>query len=82
MDPAGYFVIVPLADRGIINVEHYAYDHTLLRVIEGCSARALCRLIIDNGWVSELSHAAYLGRELTKAEFSLNHRSKYIQDGA
>ncbi len=82
MDPAGYFVIVPLADRGIINVEHYAYDHTLLRVIEGRSARALYRLIIDNGWVSELSHAAYLGRELTKAEFSLNHRSKYIQDGA
>ena len=49
MDPAGYFVIVPLADRGIINVEHYAYDHTLLRVIEGRSARALYRLIIDNG---------------------------------
>ena len=23
--------------------------------------------ILENGWVSELSHAAYLGKELTKA---------------
>ena len=33
MDAAGYFVVVPLADRGVIHVEHYAYDNALLRVI-------------------------------------------------
>jgi len=27
-----------------------------------------------------LSHAAYLGRELAKAEFSLKYGFKYIQD--
>lgn len=82
LDRAGYFVIVPLADRGVITMEHYAYDNTLLRVIEGTNARALYRMIIANGWVSELNHAAYLGKELTRAEFALIHGDRYVQDGA
>lgn len=82
LDRAGYFVIMPLRDRGIINIEHYAYDNKLLRVIEGTSAREIYHTIIDNGWVTELSHAAYLGKELAKAELSLQHGFKYRQDGA
>lgn len=82
MDKAGYFVIVPLADRGIINVEHYAYDNSLLRVIEGKTARAIYSMMIDQGWVTELSHAAYLGKELVKAELSLQLNFKFVQDGA
>lgn len=82
MDQSGYFVIVPLTDKGIINVEHYAYDNTLLRVIEGTNARALYSIIVSNGWVSELSHAAYLGKELTKAELSITFGFKYLQDKA
>jgi len=35
-----------------------------------------------NNWVSFLSHAAYLGKELTKAELSLKLKCRYIQDGA
>jgi hypothetical protein len=35
LDRARYFVIVPVAQNGLINVEHYAYDHALLRTIEG-----------------------------------------------
>ena len=82
LDMAGYFVIVPVPDRGVINVEHYDYENTLLRVLEGTEARALYRKIVDNGWVIELSHAAYLGKELAKAELSLEYGFKYIQDGA
>jgi tetrahydromethanopterin S-methyltransferase subunit A len=82
LDKAGYFVIVPLPDKGVIDVEHYAYDNTLLRDIEGSSARALYAAIINGGWVTELSHAAYLGKELAKAEFSLRHGCRYVQDGA
>lgn len=82
MDNAGYFVIVPLTDRGAINVEHYSYDNSLLRIIEGTTARAIYHMIISNGWVTELSHAAYLGKELVKAELSLQHSLKYVQDGA
>lgn len=82
MDKAGYFVIVPIADKGIINVEYYAYDNSLLQVMEGTTARAIYKTIINNGWVTELSHAAYLGKELVKAELSLQHGFKYVQDGA
>ncbi len=82
MDKAGYFVVLPLADKGTISVEHYSYDNTLLRIIEGRSARSLYSTLVANGWVSELSHAAYLGKELAKAELSLEHGFKYVQDGA
>jgi tetrahydromethanopterin S-methyltransferase subunit A len=82
MDKAGYFVILPLEDKGTINVEHYSYDNTLLHVVEGPNARALYFAIVGRGWVIELSHAAYLGKELAKAELSLQHRFTYLQDGA
>jgi tetrahydromethanopterin S-methyltransferase subunit A len=82
LDKAGYFVIVPRPDKGVIDVEHYAYDNTQLRVIEGASARAIYAALINGGWVTELSHAAYLGKELIKAEYSLQHGGKYVQDGA
>jgi tetrahydromethanopterin S-methyltransferase subunit A len=54
----------------------------LLRVVEGTNARTIYRTLVANGWVSELSHAAYLGKELAKAELSLRHGFKYVQDGA
>lgn len=82
MDKAGYFVIVPVEERDVINVEHYAYDNKLLRIIEGTNARDLYITLVTNDWVTELSHAAYLGKELTKAELSLKFGFKYIQDGA
>ncbi|MEW6506177.1 MAG: DUF4346 domain-containing protein [Bacteroidota bacterium] len=82
MDKAGYFVILPLSEKNIINVEHYSYDNTLLRVIEGNDARSIYWTIINNNWITMLSHAAYLGKELEKAELSLIHGFKYVQDGA
>jgi len=82
MDMAGYFVIVPLPGKGIISVEHYSYDDKLLRTIEGKDARSLYWTIIGNKWVTQLSHAAYLGKELEKAELALKYGLKYSQDGA
>ncbi|MCL5020268.1 MAG: DUF4346 domain-containing protein, partial [Bacteroidetes bacterium] len=81
MDKAGYFVILPLPEKGIISVEHYSYDDKLLRTIEGKDARSLYWTIIENNWVTQLSHGAYLGKELAKAELSLVHSFKYVQDG-
>jgi len=82
MDKAGYFVVLPQAHRGTILVEHYGYDDKLLHTIEGKDARSLYLTIIENNWVTQLSHSAYLGKELTKAELSLKYGFKYIQDGA
>lgn len=82
LDKAGYFVILPLPDQGIIHVEHYSVDNRLLRVIEGNAAAQLYGTIVKNGWVTELGHAAYLGKELARAELSLAMPIKYVQDGA
>lgn len=82
MDRVGYFVIIPQPEKGIITVEHYSNDNLLLRVIEGKDARSIYWTIIENGWVTQLSHAAYLGKELAKAELSIKTGCKYVQDGA
>ena len=82
LDKAGYFVIVPKAHTGLIIVEHYSNDNQLLHIVKGDNARDLYWTIIDNKWVTELSHAAYLGKELAIAEMSINHDFKYIQDKA
>ncbi|MDS3861387.1 DUF4346 domain-containing protein [Thermosynechococcaceae cyanobacterium BACA0444] len=82
MDKTGYFVILPKLEKRIILAEHYSYDNTLLRVIEGNSARSLYWTIIENGWVTQLDHAAYLGEELARAELSIQLGFRYVQDKA
>lgn len=82
LDRAGYFVIVPKAELGIILVEHYNYANQLLRVIQGDNARDIYWTIIENNWVGEMSHAAYLGKELAAAQLSMQMGFKYIQDKA
>jgi tetrahydromethanopterin S-methyltransferase subunit A len=80
LDKAGYFVIN--IEDGVLLVEHYDYKEKLTRIIEGRNARSIYLTLIRNGWISKLDHAAYLGKELTKAELSLKHNFKYLQDGA
>ena len=82
MDKSGYFVIIPQTEKGLITVEHYSYDNRLLRRIEGKDARSVYITIIEKGWVTQLTHAAYLGKELAKAELSLKLGFRYVQDGA
>ncbi len=82
LDKAGYFVVLPIHDQKVIHVEHYSYDNSLLHIVEGVAARSLYLKIIDENWVSELSHAAYLGKELAKAEMSLAFGTPYDQDAA
>lgn len=50
-------------------------------VIKGRSAEEICYEIIERGLASELTHAAYLGRELQKAELALRTGKGYQQDG-
>ncbi len=82
LDKKGYFVIVPKAESGHILVEHYSNQNELLHIIQGENARDLYWTILEGGWVSELSHAAYLGKELMAAELSLKYGFKYFQDKA
>lgn len=79
LDPAGYFIIrLDYAEKQII-VEHYDYDKNLLHRVCGKDARNLYWTLIENHWVSDLSHAAYLGKELAFAEVALRKGWDYEQ---
>jgi tetrahydromethanopterin S-methyltransferase subunit A len=82
LDKAGYFVIIPSKKKKKIIVEHYSYNNKLLRTIEGSNGRDIYLTIISNKWVKELGHAAYLGKELVRAELSIEKGLKFVQDGA
>jgi tetrahydromethanopterin S-methyltransferase subunit A len=63
-------------------VEHYDYKERLLQVIEGKDARTIYWTLINNGWITQLDHAAYMGKELARAEFSIKYGVNFEQDGA
>jgi len=83
LDPAGYFVImVSKGKENPLLIEHYSNDGTLRNMFEGEDSASICATLIENKLISQLDHAAYLGRELAKAELSLVSDSKYNQDQA
>lgn len=82
LDKEGYFVVLPQLRSGRIIVEHYSNDNHLIHVIEGDDARNIYLAVIENRLVSRMDHAAYLGKELEKAELSMKHGFRYVQDGA
>jgi tetrahydromethanopterin S-methyltransferase subunit A len=82
LDKAGFFVVIPQAATGLIVCEHYDNSGRLAHVIEGRQAALIAATVIQEGLVTQLDHAAYLGRELTKAEIALKTGSHYEQDAA
>lgn len=85
-DLSGFFVIMV---KDEIIVEHYANVQkegdlevetgNLNTVVTGTSAKAICDTIVREDLVSRLDHAAYLGRELQKAEIALKEGLEYEQ---
>ena len=63
-------------------MEYYANSGELLQTIEGTEAASIYYTIIEFGFISKLDHAAYLGKELTKAEYFLKYDIPFIQDKA
>lgn len=82
LDPAGYFVVYPDRVRGSLMLEHYTNQGVLDRILSGTSAVAVYSGAIEGGLVSRLDHAAYLGRELARAEHALQSGERYVQDRA
>jgi tetrahydromethanopterin S-methyltransferase subunit A len=81
-DPAGFLVVYPNHQAKTLVVEHYTTAGVLGCVIEGKTPMALCSEVVRRGLVSQLDHAAYLGRELVAAERSLQRGEPYTQDRA
>lgn len=79
-DPAGFFVIQVNRVAGEIMAEHYNPSFELLRVLHGKKALEIYSTIVRNGWATMLGHAAYLGRELAKAELALQSGWTYEQN--
>jgi tetrahydromethanopterin S-methyltransferase subunit A len=82
LDKAGFFVVLPQAATGLIICEHYENSGRLAHVIEGRQAAVIAATVIEQGLLTQLDHAAYLGRELAKAEIALKTGSHYEQDAA
>ncbi len=82
LDPAGYFIVYPDQRMKRLALEHYKNSGVLDVVLEGDSAAALYTTAIERGLVTRLDHAAYLGRELARAERSLETGETYVQDKA
>ncbi|MDO5845589.1 MAG: DUF4346 domain-containing protein [Methanocorpusculum sp.] len=74
IDPCGNFRI-GIADGMIVAVRRGA-------AVRGKTAEDVFAAILAEGGVSLLDHAAYLGRELMKAELAIRFGRSYEQDGA
>ena len=81
-DPAGYFVIYVDRPRHLLPLEHCGNEGVLDAVIEGETAPELYIPAVDKGLVSRLGHAAYVGRELARAEQALRSGDPIVQDAA
>ena len=82
MDPKGYFKIYLDEKKKRIRITHFNNsvnfkDATLTLV--GDDAESLYKAIIKTDLVSRLDHAAYLGKELVKAELALKLGMSYSQ---
>ncbi len=82
LDPAGFFIILPDKETGVITCEHYENSGKLMHVIEGKESALIAATAVERGLITRLDHATYLGRELAKAEFAIQTGATYTQDGA
>lgn len=81
-DPAGYLVLYPDRRSNRLVLEHYSNAGVMANVFDGATSTALYSAVIEAGVISRLDHAAYLGRELARAEAALRDGTDYVQDKA
>lgn len=81
-DRLGFFLIRLDPAGGRLLLDHYGQDRRLLHRLVGDSAAALSQTAVRLGLLGELAHAAYLGRELARAELALREGRPYEQDSS
>ncbi len=79
-DPRAYFLIRINPKKSTIEVGLATYDHIIRKRIWGRYAVEIYNTIVKHKLLSRLEHAAYLGKELYKAEMALRYGLKYRQD--
>jgi len=79
-DTAGWFRIeVDREEEAIVAIHYVAVGEPNL-VVKGKDAREVYQTILRRGLVGKYDHAAYLGKELMKAELALKLGRSYLQD--
>jgi dihydropteroate synthase-like protein len=63
-----------------INAIYYNKNKKPILWFQGTSAEKIYKEILSRGIIKNLAHAAYLGKELAKAEIALKLGREYIQD--
>ena len=58
------------------------YDYKLIKAYRGTDVQSLYKKIIDDKWITQMKHAAYLGMELQTAYDCIKSGKKYIQKAA
>lgn len=81
-DPSGYLVVHIDRARQLLIIEHYRNYGTVTTTVEAASATDGYTTVLESGLVSRLDHAAYLGRELARAEYAMLTGTAYRQDAA
>jgi tetrahydromethanopterin S-methyltransferase subunit A len=79
-DQKGFFVITVDNTKKEITVKHYYKNNRPGFIIKGHSSEAILLAILNENLVSQMSHAGYLGAELSKAEIALKLNLQYTQD--
>lgn len=79
-DSRGNFVISLDKDKALIIVSHYSPEGLKIGEYQGKTARSVYLELDKSLAVSQIGHAFYLGRELTKAEIALKQNLRYYQD--
>jgi len=79
-DPIGYFLIRVNRKKKMIEVGYVTNKHIITKLIYGTHAIEIYHTIIRRKLLSRLEHAAYLGKELYKAELALKYDKLYIQE--
>jgi len=78
-DPIGYFKIWVEQEDHLISVLHFKNSHPHI-LIQGTSAEALGKKIINLNLIQDPTHILYLGRELERAEIAMFLGKDYVQD--
>ena len=79
LDSKGCFRIAVNRARGEILCQHRGADNVMTN-LSSKTSNAIIQAILTRELVSDLSHALYLGSELTKAEICLKSGHNYVQD--
>ena len=79
-DPVGYFLIRVNRKKKMIEVGFVTNNHIITKMIYGTHAIEIYQTIIRKKLLSRLEHAAYLSKELYKAELALKYDKSYIQE--